>query len=202
MGQEKKAWNLLEEYAEKYKPEWKDSLLEHARVVQDLAIFLGRILKKRKNINLEAIRLGAILHDIGRTLARRVVEHGVVSGEIIRREGFSEEVARIAERHVGVGISAEEAAVLGLPPRDFIPETPEERIVCYADKLLFYIPEENRHRIGNKREVVERFSGELGEEKGRATVEFMDRVEEMFTEEELRTFRDYIRDYNRKLGEH
>ncbi|MEM3690282.1 MAG: NUDIX domain-containing protein, partial [Candidatus Micrarchaeia archaeon] len=33
------------------------------------------------------------------------------------------------------GISREEAGRMGLPARDFIPETVEEKIVCYADKV-------------------------------------------------------------------
>ena len=37
---------------------------------------------------------------------------------------------------MGAGITAEEAAKLGLPRRDFIPQTMEEKILSYADKFL------------------------------------------------------------------
>ena len=37
---------------------------------------------------------------------------------------------------MGSGITAEEASKIGLPRRDFIPLTLEEKIVSYADKLV------------------------------------------------------------------
>jgi uncharacterized protein len=42
----------------------------------------------------------------------------------------------IVRRHVGAGISADEAVALGFPPGDYIPRTLEEKFVCFADKLL------------------------------------------------------------------
>jgi len=64
------------------------------------------------------------------------IGHGVVGGEIIRGLGLPEAVAKVAERHVGAGLTAEEAAGFGLPRRNFVPITLEEKIVCYADKLV------------------------------------------------------------------
>lgn len=43
---------------------------------------------------------------------------------------------RIIERHVGAGIPEKEARELGLPEGHYIPETLEEKIVAYADKLV------------------------------------------------------------------
>ena len=34
------------------------------------------------------------------------------------------------------GIDKEYAKILGLPPKDYLPKTLEEKIVCYADKLI------------------------------------------------------------------
>jgi HD superfamily phosphodiesterase len=42
----------------------------------------------------------------------------------------------IVRRHVGAGISAEEADTLGFPKGDYIPRTLEQKIVCFSDKLL------------------------------------------------------------------
>lgn len=43
----------------------------------------------------------------------------------------------IIERHVGAGIPEKEAHELGLPEGHYIPETLEEKIVAYADKLVW-----------------------------------------------------------------
>jgi len=42
----------------------------------------------------------------------------------------------IIERHIGAGILKDEAAGLGLPERDYVPETLEEKIVAHADNLI------------------------------------------------------------------
>ena len=46
--------------------------------------------------------------------------------------------ARVAERHTGTGITREamEKQGLPLPPADYVPETLEEQVVCYADKFF------------------------------------------------------------------
>ena len=55
-----------------------------------------------------------------------------------RRHGLNlEAYARICERHTGTGITAEEIRnqKLPVPERDYLPETPEEKLVCLADKF-------------------------------------------------------------------
>ena len=42
----------------------------------------------------------------------------------------------IIKRHIGAGLESEEAIRLGLPAKDYIPETLEEKIVCHADSLV------------------------------------------------------------------
>jgi HD superfamily phosphodiesterase len=42
----------------------------------------------------------------------------------------------IIERHVGGGIPSGEARQLGWVAKDYLPETWEEKIVCYADKRI------------------------------------------------------------------
>jgi uncharacterized protein len=85
-------------------------------------------------VDLKLVGRGALLHDVGRSVTHGL-EHGYFSGKILRKEGEGEEVARIAERHVLGGVSREEAERMGLPAKDFIPETIEEKVVSYADKL-------------------------------------------------------------------
>jgi hypothetical protein len=43
---------------------------------------------------------------------------------------------QIVRRHVGAGVSPEEAKTLGLPDLDYIPRTREQVIVCFADKMI------------------------------------------------------------------
>ena len=55
---------------------------------------------------------------------------------MMREEGYDRH-ARVCERHTGAGLSAREIEQqdLPLPHRDFLPETIEEKIICYADKF-------------------------------------------------------------------
>lgn len=100
-------------------------------------------------IDLKLVRIGAILHDIGRTQTHDFL-HGVTGGVIIREQlNWSEKLARIAETHILGGITKEEALELGLPPKDYIPITIEEKIVCLADKYINgskEVPIEHRFR--------------------------------------------------------
>lgn len=88
----------------------------------------------------------AMLHDIGivRCDAPGIcchgtepyICHGIIGAAMLRREGL-ERHARVCERHTGAGLSMAdiERQHLPLPHRDFLPETIEEQIVCYADKF-------------------------------------------------------------------
>ena len=84
--------------------------------------------------------------------------HGVVGSVILRKEGHPQE-ALIAERHLGPGISREDILEqdLDLPHQDFIPESYEEKIVCYADKLISGVKEITIE------ESKKRFKKEIGE---------------------------------------
>ena len=81
------------------------------------------------------IQKGALLHDIGRSRTHGIT-HAVVGVEIAREYGYPTEVLNIIERHIGAGITAEEAAKLGLPEKSYVPQTLEEKIVAHADNLI------------------------------------------------------------------
>jgi uncharacterized protein len=107
----------------------------HSKKVRRIALQVAREIKENGfDVDLKLVGRGALLHDIGRSMTHGL-EHGYFGGKILKEEGEGEEVARIAERHVLGGISREEAERMGMPAKDFIPETIEEKIVCYADKL-------------------------------------------------------------------
>jgi uncharacterized protein len=89
---------------------------------------------KRISIDRELVRLGGLFHDIGRSRSHDI--HHALEGVKIGREiGFPEQLLSIIERHIGAGITASEAERLGLPKKDYLPLTPEEKIVSYADNL-------------------------------------------------------------------
>ncbi len=86
-------------------------------------------------IDRELVRKGGLFHDIGRSRTHGI-DHAVVGVEIARGLGFPEPLLRIIERHIGAGITASEAERLGLPKKDYLPLTPEEKIVSYADNIV------------------------------------------------------------------
>lgn len=97
--------------------------------------------------DLEFVRVAAMLHDIGifQTAAPMIgcngrqpyVVHGILGRNLLERLGMPRH-AMVCERHVGVGLTAGEIADQGLPLplRDMLPETIEEKIICYADKFF------------------------------------------------------------------
>jgi len=130
MMNEQEAINLLKK---KKSPE---ALVKHSVIVSEVSTALALALKEKGyDIDLELVRVGGLLHDIGRVKAHSV-HHGYLGGKLLREIGIDERIARIAERHVGGGISSEEAKKLGLPKGRYIPESLEEKIVCFADKIV------------------------------------------------------------------
>ncbi len=85
--------------------------------------------------NLELIEKGALLHDIGRSRTHGI-RHAIVGVEIAREYGYSEDVLNIIERHIGAGITKEEAKNLGLFEKSYVPQSLEEKIVAHADNLI------------------------------------------------------------------
>jgi uncharacterized protein len=94
----------------------------------------GELVAAGFGVDLGLVEAGALLHDLGRSVTHGV-EHGAVGGEVARGLGLPLAVVRIVERHVGAGIPAVEAVEMGLPVGVYVPESWEEKVVCYADKL-------------------------------------------------------------------
>jgi uncharacterized protein (TIGR00295 family) len=111
-------------------------IIDHCKAVANVARKLAdRFSEKGIKVDKESVYAAALLHDIGRTRTQ-TVHHGHIGAEIIREFGADEKIARIVSRHVGAGITEEEARNLGFPPGDYVPETLEEKIVCFADKIV------------------------------------------------------------------
>ena len=119
-----------------YRTGCSSSVIQHCRVVSRLAVKLARKLKRNgTDVDVRLVTIGGLLHDIGRSKTHKI-DHGVVGATIIHSFGLPISIVQIVERHIGSGIPAEEAVELGLPNKDLIPETLEEKIVSYADKLI------------------------------------------------------------------
>ena len=112
-----------------------EGVIKHSTTVAELALELVHDYHHTDSVDETLVFRGALLHDLGRARSHGI-DHGFVGGEIARELGLDERVVRIIQRHVGAGITAEEAEELGLPPVDFMPETWEEKVVAHADNLI------------------------------------------------------------------
>ena len=109
-----------------------ENVIDHCIAVCKKAM---KIAANFDNVDEDLIRKGALLHDIGRSKTHGI-SHAVEGVEIAKRYGYPQEVLNIIERHIGAGITKEEAVELGLPERSYIPQTLEEKIVAHADNLI------------------------------------------------------------------
>lgn len=134
---------------EKYYPEdneLRQLLVRHSRDVAELAL---RLCDRHPELQLDRqfVEEAAMLHDIGIFMTDApgihchgrdpYILHGYDGAQLLRQDGFPRH-ARVCERHTGAGITTEEIdrQQLPLPRQDYLPETQEEQLVCYADKFF------------------------------------------------------------------
>lgn len=125
--------------------ELKRIFLIHAKKVTDLALKMADS-HPELCLDKQFIEEAAMLHDLGIFLtdAPRIfcngsaeyLCHGFLGAELLREMGY-ERHARVCERHTGTGLLKEQIISNGwnLPARDFLPETLEEQLICFADKF-------------------------------------------------------------------
>jgi len=111
-------------------------IIKHSKAVLKKA----EAISKDFDVNLDQVEKGAILHDVGRSRTQSIY-HALKGAEILKEREFPVEILKITERHIGAGIPKEEAIMLNLPPRDYLPITLEEKIVAHADNLINGIEE-------------------------------------------------------------
>lgn len=112
-------------------------IIEHSRAVSIKTLDMASNFTKssRCPIDLELVKTGGLLHDIGRSRTH-TIKHAVVGAEILKDLNFPVEIVNITLKHIGAGIPKEEAEILGLPPWDYMPVTIEEKMVAHADNLI------------------------------------------------------------------
>ena len=152
------AVSLLEKYFPD--PYLFDNIVRHSRLVADKALQVASNLDGVA-IDLIFLEEAALLHDIGvcRTLYPKLgchgiepyMRHGIIGREILEDEGLPVH-ALVCERHIGVGLTAEDVRSqrLPLPARNMAPLSLEEKIVCFAD--LFY--SKNPEKIGREKTIA------------------------------------------------
>mgnify|MGYP001193075479 CR=1 FL=1 len=113
------------------------NVVAHSKAVSKKAVNIAKNYADKTSItvDMEQVRFGALLHDIGRSKTHSI-EHAVVGAEILSNLNFPESYVNITLKHIGAGIPHDEAEKLGLPPGDYIPTTIEEKIVAHADNLI------------------------------------------------------------------
>ncbi len=130
-------------------------VIEHCKTVASLAVQIAEACKEKGlNVDIQLVEIGALLHDIGRSKTHSV-DHVIVGARIARELGLPSSIVSIIECHAG-GIDIDEAKRLGWMIKSYLPQTLEEKIVCYADKLI-----EGKRRVKIER-TISRFSKELG----------------------------------------
>ena len=124
----------------------KHILLVHSRSVANKALAIVDQ-HSELHINRQFVEEAAMLHDIGIFKCNApgiqcfgnapYIQHGRIGAELLRNEGYPQH-ARVCERHTGAGLTKKEIIEqeLPLPQQDFLPETTEEKLICYADKFF------------------------------------------------------------------
>ncbi|MCL2156985.1 MAG: TIGR00295 family protein [Methanobrevibacter sp.] len=123
-------------------PEW---VINHSIAVYNKAMEIS----KNFDVDEDLIKKGSLLHDIGRSRTNGI-NHAIIGSKIAIEHGFSNEVASIIEKHIGSGIRKKEAITLGLPIKDYLPVTLEEKIVSHSDNLFNGSKEVNIEFVANK----------------------------------------------------
>ena len=158
---------------DKYYPaedELRRVLLQHSRQVADRCLLIAR---KHVELPLDVqfLEEAAMLHDIGifRCNAPSIhchgtepyIRHGQIGADLLRSEGFPRH-ARVAERHTGTGLTRQqiERQNLPLPHEDFVPETLEEQLVCYADKFYSKSSPDRVRTVLETAQSLEKFGSE------------------------------------------
>ncbi len=166
-----------QELYDKYYPEnsrVRDILQRHSESVAELAVSINDALEL--GLDDKQVYEAAMLHDIGIFLTdapgidchgtEPYLRHGILGADLLRKEGFPEWVARVAERHTGAGITHKDIEDMNLPlplDRVLMPETLLERLICYADKFYSKSGDMKRKSLERVRASMARHSQSTAE---------------------------------------
>ncbi len=147
-------------------------LLLHSSQVCNKALSIAE--KSSVKVDLEVVRIGAMLHDIGIghchapsihcTGTADYIEHGTLGAAMLQQYGRMhaldlEKYALICERHTGSGITADEVVVQKLPieVKDYLPVSNEEKLIALADKFFSKSGDQQEKSLAEVRKSMARF---------------------------------------------
>ncbi|MDO5848452.1 MAG: TIGR00295 family protein [Methanobrevibacter sp.] len=137
-----------------------ENVIDHCIAVYKKSM---KMAKDFDNVDLDLIKTGSLLHDIGRSKTHGI-KHAIEGAKIAEELGYDEKVCNIIERHIGAGITEKEAEELGLPIKSYVPQTLEEKIVAHSDNLisgteevdLNFVIDKIRRKVDNPEEKIDR----------------------------------------------
>ncbi|ODS36145.1 MAG: TIGR00295 family protein [Candidatus Altiarchaeales archaeon WOR_SM1_79] len=141
-----------------------DDVVEHCVAVSETAVKIaGKIKENGYDMDIDFVEIASLLHDLGRAKTHGI-KHGVRGAEIIRElgreKGYDKDqimkISRVCETHIGAGLTKEDAEEFGLPVKDYLPETLEEKVIAHADNIVFGT------RVGSITETIEKLEKKLG----------------------------------------
>jgi uncharacterized protein len=141
------------------------NVIDHCVAVSKKAVSIAEKVQEDHDVDIHLVEIGGLLHDIGRACTHGV-DHGIVGARLLEERGINSKLQRICERHLCAGIPKQVAESIGLPPRDYVPQTREEKIICHADNLTNHTLEELRAGWKNF----------FGTDNGRIIVDLLDNL--------------------------
>lgn len=132
----------------KYAPTENDFELvyAHCQVVAEIALWCAD--NTKGSVDKPLLEAAALLHDIGshpflaamgtNVAFRRIYpQHALMGAKLLADEGFDPIICSIVETHPLLGVTKEEFVRYNtaMPARDYVPDTIEGRLLCYADRF-------------------------------------------------------------------
>ncbi len=136
-----------------------EDVIRHVQTVSVHAVRIARRMNENAgNIDEHAVKIGALLHDIGRCETNSVF-HGIEGAKILERYNVDPIYIRVCKNHLGAGIDKKEAEKLGLPRGNYLPQTKEEKLIAYVDNLVM------DSKIVSFEQALEHFKDRIDNEK-------------------------------------
>ena len=114
----------------------EEKVIQHCIVVSEEAVKLAKKNKATgRKVDIKLVEIGGLLHDLGRAKTHGI-DHAIVGVKLAKKHGVEKQILEIIKKHIGAGITPEEAEFFELPDNDYMPRTLEEKIVAHADNMV------------------------------------------------------------------
>ncbi len=140
------------------------TLVNHSQIVTAKSLEIANSVS-HLNPDREFIKAAAMLHDIGIFLTRAesigcmgdnpYICHGYLGKKLLDKLLLPPEYGLVCERHTGAGITKKNIGSndLPLPPRDMVPQSLEEKIICVADKYHSKSPK-RKNKVLTTKQII------------------------------------------------